>query len=167
MRYFFHCENLGFEGNWLLTSPDEKPDRHITLRKSRTGRDRGPPDRSSSSNDAVRTHISHRAYGATDEQKETLGTTELEAADHSKSPTVTFSSRQVSYSSQHSRNPVTPRRPASFVSSQQPSAASSQQPSAASSQWLTARTSRINSGTNSCNVVAEVYMSDEERAANL
>ena len=112
-------------------------------------------------------HISHRAYGATDEQKETLGTTELEAADHSKPPTVTFSSQQVSYSSQHSRNPVTPRRPASFVSSQQPSTASSQQPSTASSQWLTARTSRINSGTNSCNVVAEVYMSDEERAANL
>lgn len=159
MRYFFHTENLGFEGNWLLTSPDEKPARHITLPKGRTGRDRGTLDRSSSSDDAVQRLISHRAYGATNERRETLGTVKTDTAENSKPPTVTFSSREVVYSSQHSRNPVTPQRPASFVSSQQPSAASSQR--------LTARSSHINSGTNSCNLVAEVYMSDEERAANL
>ena len=150
MIFLFKRESLQFEGNWLLTSPNENQRQPIAL--ANHGARRFDNNLTSSQQRLVAPpspQLERNRYGAVASHRETLGTVN---SDNRHDSVVSFTN--------------------SLPRSQQRRDFSSQRQTNSSRRVTTTHSVRstgvsYQTGPNSCNLVDDQYMSEEERQVDL
>ena len=150
MRLLFKRERLQFEGNWLLTSPNENCRQPIAI-ANHGARQYGDLSGSSSSQQQRRPQLEQNHYGAVIHHRETLGT-----VNSSNQPiSVSFSSQQ-------------------YTNTQRRDGSSQQRLTNSSKQRTTTTHSAPRNGANyhrtdpnSANLIDDQYMSEEEHQVDL